>query len=212
MPALNPTMFPFQSDIVAWALRRGRAAVFAGCGLGKTLMRLEWARVVSEQKRGAVLIMAPRWRSRNRPNARRASSALGAVSARDGNDGGIIVTNYEMFGALRSRAVCGVVLDESSILKAYDGSNSYRDHGCVPRYAVSSCVHRHASPERFHGLGNHSEFLGVLTRAEMLATFFVHDGGETQNWRLKGHAARLLEVVGVVVGDAPPSRRLGLRR
>jgi len=188
VPALNPTMFPFQSDIVAWALRRGRAAVFAGCGLGKTLMQLEWARVVSEQKRGAVLILAPLAVAEQTEREARKFGIEVRYLREDDGYGGVIVTNYEMLAHFDHERFAGVVLDESSILKAYDGAtrtaitDAFRD---TPfRLACTATP----APNDFMELGNHSEFLGVLTRAEMLATFFVHDGGETQKWRMKGHA------------------------
>jgi len=185
VPDLNPMLFDFQRDIVAWALRRGRAAIFADCGLGKTPMQLEWARHVP----GDVLILAP--------------LAVGSQTVREGEkfgidvrycrsqdeaQPGITITNYEMMDRFDTSAYAGIVLDESSILKAYDGKTrtkiieSFRD---TPfRLACTATP----APNDFMELGNHAEFLGTMTRMEMLSMFFVHDGGQTQKWRIKGHA------------------------
>ena len=188
VPDLNPMLFPFQHDITRWALRRGRAAIFADCGLGKTPMQLEWARHVP----GPVLIVAPLAVSRQTiregekfgVHVRRAvdqgSVDLGACN--------IWITNYERLHGFDPAAWHGLVLDESSILKSYSGK--YRtalveEWGNIPfRLACTATP----APNDYMELGNHAEFLGVMTRVEMLAMFFVHDGGDTQKWRLKGHA------------------------
>jgi DNA modification methylase len=183
-PELNPRLFPFQRDIVTWALRRGRAAIFADCGLGKTFMQLEWARHVP----GRVLILAPL----------AVASQTVAEGARFGIDAaytrkqstypGITVTNYEMLEHFDPDEFTGIVLDESSILKAYDGKtrtaiiDAFRD---TPfRLACTATP----APNDYMELGNHAEFLGTMSRSEMLSMFFVHDGGSTQDWRIKGHA------------------------
>lgn len=189
-------LFDFQRDIVRWALWRGRAAIFADCGLGKTPMSLEWARAVSEHTGQRVLILAP------------LAVALQTVQegqkfgipvqyARKSDDilvGGprisprIVATNYERLEAFDPSEFGGVVSDESSILKAYDSATrnlvieTFRD---TPYRLACTAT---PAPNDFMELGNHAEFLGAMTRAEMLAMFFVHDGGETQTWRLKGHA------------------------
>ena len=183
VPALNPQLFDFQADIVRWALRKGRAAIFADCGMGKTAMQLEWAKHIP----GKVLILAP--------------LAVSTQTVREGQkfhvdcaysrtpiDAHVTVTNYEMLDHFNPADYTAVVLDESSILKAYDGKfrtqiiESFRD---VPfRLACTATP----APNDHMELGNHAEFLGVMTRTEMLSTFFVHDGGDTSKWRLKGHA------------------------
>lgn len=186
---LNSAMFAFQSDIVRWALRRGRAAVFADCGMGKTLMQLDWARVVSQHTGRPVLILAP---------LAVAKQTVGE-GAKFGIDAhycraqglvrpGINVTNYEMLEHFDPAAFGGVVLDESSILKAYDGATRTKiidSFNATPFRLAATAT---PAPNDFMELGNHAEFLGVMSRVEMLSMFFVHDGGETQNWRLKRHA------------------------
>lgn len=185
IPALSTHLFDFQRDIVAWALRRGRAAIFADCGLGKTLMQLEWARHVP----GRVLILAP-LAVAEQTVAEGARFGIEAIHLRDGDDGTSknVVTNYERLHRFDPSVFDGVVLDESSILKSYDGAT--RTHliesfcGTPFRLACTATP----APNDFMELGNHAEFLGTMTRTEMLAMFFVHDGGETQKWRIKGHA------------------------
>lgn len=185
VPGLNDGLFPFQRDIVAWALRRGRAAIWADCGLGKTFMQLEWARHVP----GRVLILAPLAVARQTV-AEGAKFGIDATYAREPVDAQIVVTNYEMLPHFNPADFAGVVLDESSILKSYTGKTrtsiieSFRE---TPfRLACTATP----APNDYMELGNHSEFLGAMSRTEMLSTFFVHDGGETQKWRLKGHARR----------------------
>ena len=186
---INPMLMDFQSDIVRWALKRGRACIFADCGLGKTPMQLEWAHHVAEHTGGRVLILAP--------------LAVSHQTIREGekfgidvekwnplSDAPIQIINYEQLDKLVLSNFRGIVIDESSILKNYTGK--YRNQiingsQCVPfRLACTATP----APNDFMELGNHAEFVGAMTRTEMLASFFVHDGGETQKWRIKGHAQK----------------------
>lgn len=186
-PPLSDVLFPFQRDIVAWALRRGRGAVFADCGLGKTLMQLEWARVVHEVTGKPVLILAPlAVAEQSEREARR--FGLPGIYARRPMDTPVTLTNYELLDHFDLSAYSGVVLDESSILKAYDGATRTAIIEACQSVPYRLACTATPAPNDFMELGNHAEFLAVLTRAEMLATFFVHDGSETQTWRLKGHA------------------------
>ena len=187
-PAEPPAMlFPFQRDIVKWALRRGRAAIFADCGLGKTFQQLAWADQVAEI--GRVLILAPLAVAQQTV---REGQKLGVevVYARATVDARITITNYEMLKHFNPSDYVGVVLDESSILKSYSGStrNEIIEAFCDTPFKLA-CTATPA-PNDHMELGNHAEFLGVLTRTEMLSTFFVHDGGDTSQWRLKGHAEK----------------------
>jgi hypothetical protein len=182
-----PALFPFQRDIVRWALRRGRAAIFADCGLGKTLMQLEWARHVS--RHGRVLILAPLAVAAQtvQEGRRFGIEVTHARCAEDARDG-VNITNYEMLHKFDASEFVGVVLDESSILKAFDGATKQLliDSFAATPYRLA-CTATPA-PNDHVELGNHAEFLGIMTRVEMLASFFVHDNGETSVWRLKGHA------------------------
>lgn len=182
---LNEKLFPFQRDIVKWALKRGRAAIFADCGLGKSFMQLEWAKHVP----GRVLILAP-LAVANQTVREGKKLGIEVKYAREENHSSskITITNYEMMEKFNPSQYAGVVLDESSILKSYEGkfrTKIIEDFKNTPfRLACTATP----APNDYMELGNHAEFLGVMTRPEMLAMFFIHDGGETQKWRLKGHA------------------------
>jgi superfamily II DNA or RNA helicase len=185
IPDINPMLFDFQRDIVKWALKRGRAAIFADCGMGKTAMQLEWARHIP----GNVLIVAPLAVSAQTIREAEKFHEEDITYSPDGSIGSrIVITNYERIERFDSSMFSGIVLDESSILKSYTGK--YRTD-LIERFG--SVQYRLActatpAPNDFMELGNHAEFLGAMTRTEMLSMFFVHDGGETQSWRLKGHA------------------------
>jgi len=176
---LNSLLFPFQAFIVQTALRKGKFAVFADCGLGKSFMQLEWAYRVSEQTGGKVLILAP--------------LAVVAQTEREANVfnislNNIDIFNYEQLHNVNCSKYIGVVLDESSIIKNFDGATrdliiqSFAD---TPYKLACTAT---PSPNDPMELGNHSEFLNVMPYNEMLAMYFVHDGGDTAKWRLKGHA------------------------
>ena len=184
---LNEHLFDFQRDIVTWSLRKGRAAIFADCGLGKTLMQLEWARHVSSH--GSVLILTPlAVAEQTVREGRKFGIDLSYARRQEDATSAITVTNYEMLERFAPDEFAGVVIDESSILKAYDGKTRTQiieSFSATPYRLACTAT---PAPNDFIELGNHSEFLGRMTRAEMLSMFFVHDGGETQSWRLKGHA------------------------
>lgn len=186
LPEIQPlttALFDFQRDIVAWALRRGRAAIFADCGLGKTPMQLEWARHIP----GRVLILAPLAVSAQTVREATKFGIDGVAACRRDDGARIAVTNYEMMHHFDAADFAGVVLDESSILKSYDGA--FRS-AVIEKFSKTpfrlACTATPA-PNDHAELANHAEFLGVMSRIEMLATFFVHDGGETSIWRLKRH-------------------------
>lgn len=185
IPELNPMLFDFQRDIVRWALRRGRAAIFADCGMGKTPMQLEWARHIP----GRVLIVAPLAVSAQTIREAEKFHEEKITYSPDGTlDSRIVITNYERIEHFDPSMFTGIVLDESSILKSYTGK--YRTD-LIERFGNVqyrlACTATPA-PNDFMELGNHAEFLGAMKRTEMLSMFFVHDGGDTSQWRLKGHA------------------------
>lgn len=189
-PELHPSMFPYQRDLVRWALRRGRAALFCDCGMGKTFMQLEWARVVSEHTGMPVLILTP-LAVAQQTAAEAARFGIAALVSRDGAaHSPITIANYESLHKFSAADYGGVVLDESSIIKAFDGKTRNTVLEMFGRTPFRLACTATPAPNDHMELGNHAEFLGVLTRTEMLATFFCHDGGETQVWRLKGHAER----------------------
>lgn len=186
---INPVLFHFQQDIVRWALKKGKAAIFAGTGLGKTLMQLEWASQVSEFTGGNVLILAPlAVASQTVREGLKIDLNINLARQQSDVKPGINITNYEMLHKFDPNQFSGIVLDESSVLKSFDSStrNQIIEYfGNTPYRLACTAT---PAPNDYMELGNHSEFLGVMSRSEMLSMFFVHDGGETQKWRLKGHA------------------------
>ena len=190
---LNPMLFDFQRDIVRWALAKGRAAIFADCGLGKTIMQLEWADQIRKRTGGKVLILAPLAVSNQ---TKREGETFGinvniCTSQADVTAKAVNITNYEKLDNFIGNEFTAVVLDESSILKAFAGKIRNQIINCFAKTPYKLACTATPAPNDFMELGNHSEFLGVMTRAEMLSMFFVHDGGETSKWRLKGHAESL---------------------
>jgi superfamily II DNA or RNA helicase len=185
---ISSTLFPFQRDIVRWALRRGRAAIFADTGLGKTLCQLEWAYHVCKHVE-RVLILAPlAVAKQTQREAMKLGLDVALCRRQDDVRAGINITNYEMLHAFDAEAFGGVVIDESSILKSFDGATRNAIIDAFARTPYKLACTATPSPNDHTELGNHSEFLGMMTRAEMLAMFFFHDGGETSKWELKGHA------------------------
>ncbi len=180
---VHEMLFDFQKLIVAWAVRRGRAAIFAGCGLGKTLMQLEWARIVG----GKCLIFTPLAVSAQ--TIREAKKIdIEAVYAHDQSEASqFTVTNYERISKFDPAWFDSVVLDESGILKSVDGKTRTLLIEMFQQTPFRLCCTATPAPNDHSELANHAEFLGVMSRAEMLATFFVHDD---DGWRLKGHAAK----------------------
>jgi len=179
---LNSLMFPFQKFIVKRALKAGKYAIFADCGLGKTLMQLEWANQVNKHTNKPVLILAP--------------LAVVGQTKQEGikfgiNMDNIYVNNYEQLENIDFNIYGGIVLDESSILKNYEGSTKKLIIDLFKKTPYKLACTATPSPNDPMELGNHSEFLDVMNRNEMLAMYFVHDGGETAKWRLKGHAVKL---------------------
>lgn len=187
---INPMMFDFEKDITRWALAKGKAAVFSDCGLGKTICQLEWANQICKRTNGRVLILAPLAVA---PQTKREASKFGIqtpvkiVETGDDVITGINITNYEKLDHFQDIEFDGVVLDESSILKSFTGKERNKIIGTFINTKYKLACTATPSPNDYMELGNHSEFLGVMTRSEMLATFFVHDGGQTSKWRLKGH-------------------------
>lgn len=185
---LNEHLFDFQHAIVTWAVRRGRAAIFADTGLGKTLMQLSWADEVASHTGGIVLILAPLAVSEQTIEQ---GSTFGIEVRRVPNGGtpdspGVWITNYERMDHIDFESLHGLVLDESSILKSHDGKTRQRIINAAQRIPYRLSCTATPSPNDFEELGNQCEFLGVMTRTEMLATYFVNDTGDTGTWILKG--------------------------
>jgi superfamily II DNA or RNA helicase len=185
VPPLHPSLFPHQRDLVTWALKRGRAAIFADTGLGKSRMQLEWARYAGKR----VLILAP--------------LAVAGQTAKEGDTlgidvrvcredadviDGVNITNYDRVHKFDCSRFDAVVLDESSIIKHHTAKTLRTLLDAFAATPFKLCATATPSPNDYTELGTHAEFLGACSRTEMLSEFFCHDGGETQVWRLKGHA------------------------
>lgn len=186
---LSAAMKEHQAGVTTWALKRGRAAIFKGTGLGKTLDELVWADRVARETNKPVLIYAPLTVSVQ--HIREAEKfGLDARLVREHADlrVGVNVANYGKMNKFDHGELGGIALDESSILKHHDGKTRAKltaDCASIPYRLAATAT---PAPNDYMELGNHAEFLGIMSYTDMLATFFVHDGGDTQKWRLKGHA------------------------
>ncbi len=186
---VNAKLFEFQSAVVRWACRRGRAAVWADCGLGKSAIQLEWARQVCRETGGDVLILAPlAVASQTEAEGKKFGIAAKVVREEAFIDPGITITNYDRLDRFIHHGWAGVVLDESSILKNFTGATRNAIIAAFQETRYRLACTATPAPNDFMELGNHAEFVGSMTRTEMLSMFFVHDGGDTGQWRLKGHA------------------------
>lgn len=190
---LHPALFPFQRDIVRWAVRKGRAAVFADVGLGKTIMQVEAARLLG----GRALIVAPLAVAHQTVNEARKLLNVDVHYTRSAGDlsDGINITNYEMIEHFDPAAFTTVVLDESSILKNMTGKTKLTLVSMFSATPYRLAFTATPAPNDVTELGSHAEFLGVMRQAEMTSIFFVHDAGVFQGvqesrWRLKAHAER----------------------
>lgn len=189
IPELNRALFPYQRDVLRWALHLGKSAAFLGTGMGKSLLELEWARVISAHTGKPVLLLAP-LAVAHQMVREAAKFGIEAAYYAEPTPGmtGIVVTNYERLEAFHAEDFGGVVLDESSILKSFDGRTRTELIEKFKHTDYRLAATATPAPNDYMELGNHAAFLGVMTAAEMLSMFFVHDGGETQKWTLKGHA------------------------
>ncbi len=185
-------LFPFQRALIEWAVRKGRCAIFADCGLGKTPMQLVWAQNVVERTCKPVLVLTPL--SVGAQTAREADKfGIEAKQSRDGQVAApITITNYQQLHKFDWQQFGGVVCDESSILKNFDGALKGQITEFMRKLPYRLLCTATAAPNDYIELGTSSEALGELRRVEMMAHFFNHDGGDTSKWRLKKHAAKHL--------------------
>lgn len=189
LDAVNPMLFDWQRRIVQWAIRRGRAALFEGTGLGKTAQQIEWARLVSNHTNKPVLIFAPLAvaKQTQREGAKFGTNVTVCRSQTDVQPG-VNVANYEMIAHFDASAFGGVVLDESSILKGFDGTVRRQLTEWAKAIPYRLACTATPAPNDLIELTNHAEFLDVMTGKEIIALFFTQDGNTTHAWRLKGHA------------------------
>lgn len=181
-------LYDFQKELVSWSIKKGKAAIFAECGLGKTPMQLVWAQKILEKTNKPILILTPLAVSQQ---TKREGSKFGidVNHTRDSKIKNCInVTNYEKLHYYNPNDFSGIVLDESSIIKNYAGK--FRDSVTrfmdkIPYRLLCTAT---PSPNDHMELGTSSEALGEMSRKEMLSVFFTHNSGATQDWSLKGHA------------------------
>lgn len=185
---LNKNLMPFQRDIVAWALRKGRVAIFSDCGTGKTLMQISFADVICKHTGGKALILCP-LSVAEQTKKEGAKFGIHTRICRDQEDVdiGINIANYEIINHFDASEFNCVVLDESSILKSFTSSTRNELIEVFARTPYKLCCSATPAPNDFSELGNTVEFLGIMSRSEMLATYFIHDGSDTSKWRLKGY-------------------------
>lgn len=189
---LNNMLFPFQKYCVRRALKAGRFAMFEDCGLGKTIQQLEWADKVQKHIDKPVLILAPLGviGQTIKEGAKFGYEVieLGVTVFDQDLKSGIYITNYDNMENIDAYLFGGIVLDESSILKNFAGKTKQLLIDSFKDTPYKLCCTATPSPNDTTELCNHAEFLNIMTRNEMLAMYFVHDGGSTSDWRLKGHA------------------------
>jgi len=184
---VHPVLFGFQRDLTRWALRKGRAALFADTGLGKTPMQVEWARLTGRR----TLILAPLAVAQQtiRQAAQLLEVEVGYARSQAEAAGPITITNYERLDRFDLGAFDAVVLDESSILKSFSGATKKALVAGFRSTPYRLCCTATPAPNDIEELCNHADFLSVMTPAEMRSTFFIADSkGEFMRYRLKGHA------------------------
>lgn len=181
-------LFGWQKDVVQWALRKGRAALFLDTGLGKSGIALSWSGAVADHTGKPVLILTPLAVGPQFVTEAAKFGVKGVELWSKGSTARIQVVNYHKLHLVNAADYDGVVLDESSILKSYSGSTNaqLRDTFAATPFRLACTAT--PSPNDVEELGNHAAFLGVCSRGEMLASYFIHDSSDTSKWRLKGHA------------------------
>lgn len=188
-PELSPILFDYQKDLVRWAIKMGKCALFTMTGTGKTLMQCEWAKRINIKTGGNILIVAPlAVSSQTIREGRKLGLDIRYCKTQQDVKPGISITNYERLEKFDPGAWTGIVLDESSILKSFTSSTRDMLISSFRHTPYKLACTATPAPNDFMELGNHAEFLNIMTRTEMLSMFFVHDGGDTSKWRLKGHA------------------------
>lgn len=188
---LPSAMFPHQRASVEFALRGGSNALFLDTGLGKTLCALAWGQEVVQRTNRPVLMLAPLGVTGQ--HKREADHfGIDAVVSREGGpqSARIVIANYERLHLFNADDFAGIILDESSILKSFTGQTTKRLIGSFARTPYRLACTATPAPNDHTELGTHAEFLGVMSRDQMLMRWFLHDSADTGTWRLKGHAIR----------------------
>lgn len=186
----NPLLFDWQNEVAKWAIRKGKAALFADCGLGKTACQLQWAQKISEHENKPVLVCAPLAVSvQTKMEGEKFGIPVTICRKQEDVKPGVNVTNYEMLDYFDASAFCGVVLDESSILKSYTGVTKRKIVSMFSETKYRLSCSATPAPNDLMELLNQAEFLGVMKSSEALACWFIADQRNSGHYRLKGHAA-----------------------
>jgi len=186
---LNQHLFQWQKEVVRWALKKGKCALFLDTGLGKTICQLVWANIISHKEGMNVIIFAPLAVShQTKKEGEKYGINVHISRGQEDVRPGINIANYEIMGKFNPLSFIGIVLDESSIIKHFGGKTASRLIDTYKDTKYKMCCTATPAPNDYMEIGMHSEFLGIMRRSEMLSTFFVHDSGDTSKWRLKGHA------------------------
>lgn len=189
LPFVAP-LWDWQKLIVTWAIRKGRAALFEECGLGKTIQQLEIARQIVAHTGNPYLIIAPlAVGAQTKREADRFGIKTTLVREQcDVDPTGINIINYQRLDKIDCSIFVGVGLDESSILKSFNGKMRQMLSETFRNTLYRHCYTATPAPNDFTELGQHADFLGICSPAQMLATYFINDTFDTGTWRLKGHA------------------------
>lgn len=188
---IHPMLFEFQREIVRWALAKGRAAIFADCGMGKTFMEIEWGRIVCTHTGGDVLILAPlAVAAQTVAEGAKIGVQVHICRAQSDVCPGINIANYEMLAHFDTSHFAGIILDESSILKSYMGKTKRALVEAFSKTPYRLACTATPAPNDVMEIGNHSEFLGVMPSNEMLMRWFINDTMSNGKYRLKGHATK----------------------
>lgn len=189
---INPILFDFQNYAVRKALQYGRYALLEECGLGKTFQQIEWSRLIVEHTNMPALILAPLGVSgQTIEQAKMLGIELERIGSNRKSFNKIDITNYEQIENIDFDKYGSIVLDESSILKNFEGATKKKIINAFKRTPYKLACTATPSPNDDMEICNHAEFLGHGRREEILAMYFTHDGGETAKWRLKGHAQKM---------------------
>lgn len=187
---LPASLFPWQKKIVQWATSKGRAAIWADTGLGKTAMQLAWADQVTRYTGKPVLILTPLAVSYQTVAEAEKFGLSAKVCAENDESAVLSVTNYHKLHRFDATKFGGVVLDESSILKSFQGKTKTLLTETFAQTPFRLACTATPAPNDHLELGNHSDFLGIMPQKEMLARWFVNDLMGNMSWRLKGHARK----------------------
>jgi hypothetical protein len=190
LSAINPKMRDFQKVITQWSLRIGRAALFEDCGLGKTFQQLEWGHHVCQHTGGNVLLLCPlavQWQTVREADKFGIGTPVSIAENQSQVKPGITVANYEKLHHFDASSFSGVILDESSVLKAFTGKTKQSLCNAFANTPYRLACTATPAPNDRMELGNHSEFLGVMPSDEMLSRWFINDGGKAGTYRLRRH-------------------------